>query len=75
MDEELDMVEDSFSQDPTPTKTFEADDSENLKVETLEEFLKVTGTHFLPHVPTSFRRETNAFAIENGNATHQYLRL
>ena len=68
MDEELDMVEDSFSQDPVQSKPDFADELESVKVETLEEFLKVTGTHFLPHVPTSFRRETNSFAIENGTA-------
>lgn len=74
MDEELSMVDNSFSQEeatasvPPPTTTEILAPLEQIT--TLEEFMKATGTQYMAEVPTSFRRETNAFALDAATPTH-----
>lgn len=62
MDEELEMVDNSFCQDSS--NQLATNDPEEFSILTLEDFLKATGSHFMSHLPTSFRRETNLFTME-----------
>lgn len=56
MDEELSVMEASFSQDAA------VQEEEDPNVITLNDFLQATGLHFIDGLTTSLRRETNAFS-------------
>ena len=75
MDEQLSIGDASFSEENSPVlEVFQLNliikDKSDRSISTLSEFYNETGILFMDNILTSFRRESNAFAIDSSNFFH-----